>query len=185
MAQLLTKPQYVQFFVPTNRTESKMTSLFDGRYTLTVESYKTCADDAPHKSWKYTRGLIRNAEGEEIFDVHRNYSPFLSVPFTHNGCDYLVVGVSYMEGTLLNLTQRTAVPIRKDEFCFASGSIVDLAGCSWGASYEHRFYRVVPTPAGDTLEQICVPLEIADHEKEVLPGTLDEAGDADPGDDCQ
>lgn len=176
MIQVLTKSDYAPFFVPANIGKSQTVTLFDGRYTLTIESYNTCEPTDDHKTWPFTRGLIRDIAGEIIFDIHRNYHVFMYVPFTFNKCDYLVVGPAYMEGYLVNLTRHTAILITKDQFCFSEGSanpdgsIIDMVGCYWGANYEHRFYRVVSTKAGDTLDEIFAPFSIDFWEKEVDSG---------------
>ena len=142
-----------QFFVPTNLKGEQTRSLFDGRYTLTVQTYTTTEG-----AWEYTRGIVKDAVGDILFDVQRNYSDFLACPFTTNGNDYLVVGIHYQVPTLLNLTKKIAMTIENDSFCWSnmtaspSGKTLLLSGCFWGAGYEYRFYEVT----GDTLKRLTL-----------------------------
>jgi hypothetical protein len=131
-----------EFFVPDHlqSTEDPI-SLFDGRYTLTVENYSTKAG-----SWNYTRGLVKDATGTLVADVQRNYLNFLAVPLSANDRDLLVVGTSYMVPTLIDLTRRKSYQIDNEELCWANaylspdGHTLVADCCIWGGGYFYTFW---------------------------------------------
>jgi hypothetical protein len=128
------------YFVPANLESTEEVSIFEGRYTLTIETYLTRPG-----CWEYTRGIIK-AGNTILFEVQRNYSSFLHLEFLAHGHDFCIVGSSYMQPTLLDLTTRSIYPIDNDEFCWTgahlspSNRTLLIEGCYWGAPYEYKFY---------------------------------------------
>jgi hypothetical protein len=58
----------------------------------------------------------------------------------------MIVGSSYMQPNLLNLTNRKILSVENDNYCWAnvkiskSGKTLIVNGCYWASPYEYRFY---------------------------------------------
>lgn len=117
-----------------------------GNYKLIISSYKI-----QEGCWSYTKGEVRNKDGEVIFTVFRNYSDFLYRWIEHNnGNEYLLCGEDYQGYVILNLTQKKKhvyfpeSGIKGYGFCWVNIKEYDkdcedyllVEGCYWGAPYE-------------------------------------------------
>ena len=132
------------FFVPENLKSTKTLNLFDNQYTLIIETYST-----RQSCWDYTRGIIKDNNDNVLFDIQRNCADFMHIEFTTANNIFMIVGSSYIQPNLLNLTSRKILSVENDNYCWASAKVsksnetLIVMGCYWAHPYEHRFYDLI------------------------------------------
>lgn len=156
-------------------SSTKASPLFVGKYTLTVETYKTRPG-----AWDYTWGKITK-DGELVASIQRNYPHFLCQEI---GDESLVVGSRYIQSSIIDLKSRTSWDSPNDDFCWITTSIsphrktLAVTGCIWGDPTELQFYDL---SAGGTtslkqdfdLPGVNEPEELSDEEKAQWPSSSD------------
>ena len=87
------------FTADRQRGEGESFPSLSGRYTLTISEYRTKPE------WgDYSRGIVRDKEGNGVVDVKRNYGAFPFCFVEHpNGHEYLVCGEDYQGQTVVEL----------------------------------------------------------------------------------
>lgn len=151
------------FFVPENKAgEPKLYKSLSGRYTLTVQAYKTKPG-----CWNYSQGVV-SEDDRVIATIQRNYGTFHHGFFRQGETEWMVCGRSYMSQTFVNLSNGKVYDgeIDKSEFCWSnihpnpSGTLLLVVGCVWGAPYEYVVYDVSAVETSGVWKQ--VPL-MGDH----------------------
>lgn len=121
-----------------------------GNYKLLITYYKT-----EKGCWDYTKGVVFDKNGEEIFTIFRNYSSFIYKWVEHqNGNTYLLCGEDYQGYVVLNLTQKIKHVYFPESgfkgcgFCWVNiedydehDSTITVEGCYWGFPYEKIVYN--------------------------------------------
>lgn len=127
--------------------KDEVISLSD-KYTLTIENY-----NQGEEYWNLTKGIIRNSDGEIIFEIKRNYCDFWYKFISHlNGNDYLLCGEDYQGYNVLNLTTQKNYKYMSDGaaegfgFCWSSvesspnAKKILVCGCMWGGPYQYKIF---------------------------------------------
>jgi hypothetical protein len=139
------------FFVPEHRLEATAKIVLSpcARYRLEICEYST----GPN-TWNYSRGIVmRQADGQLIADVKRNYGHFWHAWVQHpNGNDYLLCGEDDQGYSVINLTTGASHVYFPETgyqgcgFCWAAvypspdGLVLAVDGCYWACPYEVVFY---------------------------------------------
>jgi len=149
-------------FVPENLREgSTITEASpSGKYNLTIDFYKTSK-----RTWDFTKGTVRRADGTIVSVVFRNYSSFWRcwAEDHPDGHDYLLCGEDYQGQTIIQLDTGE----RKDTmsegaekgfgFCWALAKVstdktlLAVVGCFWGGPYDCIIYDF-SNPMGELKE---------------------------------
>jgi len=138
------------FFKQNNLVEDseKIETSPSGKYKLTISKYTT-----KKGCWNYSRGIIKNKNGDIIADVKRNYHhfPFHWVENHPNGHDYLICGEDYQGQTIIELDtdkRKDYLPEAAKKgfgFCWVSyeaspnKKVLAVNGCVWAGPYEVVF----------------------------------------------
>lgn len=117
-----------------------------GNYKLVIVSY-----DTGEGYWNYTKGIVYDKSGEEIFTIFRNYASFRYRWIEHqNGNEYLLCGEDYQGYVTINLTEKKKYVYFHENgfkgwgFCWIDVKEYDreiddtirVEGCYWGAQFE-------------------------------------------------
>jgi hypothetical protein len=118
------------------------------KYKLSISNYTT-----KKGCWNYSRGIVKNKNGDIIADVKRNYHqfPFCWVEDHPNGHDYLICGEDYQGQTIIELDTGKRVDYLPEAakkgygFCWVATHIspdkltLAVEGCVWAGPYEIVF----------------------------------------------
>lgn len=103
-----------EHFTDDNFLSSESQPIFGGRYTLTIETYKT--------GWDYKWGKVFDTEGRLVVSIQHDYSIFIHSEVTVNGNDYMLTTSCYAAGMLINLTTKK-IKMATDTYHWWGGSI--------------------------------------------------------------
>ena len=91
-----------EFDKPISIDSTYIRNSSSGNYILTISSYKI-----KEGCWNYTKGIVYDKDGKELFTIFRNYGRFPYQWVEHkNGNEYLLCVEYYQGYVILNLTQK-------------------------------------------------------------------------------
>lgn len=169
---------------PKKLESSKELQSPSGKYTLTIQSFKTGKG-----TWNFTQGIVyKTGDKKPIATVKRNYSrfPHLFVEGHQNGHDYLICGEDYQGQTVIELDtgeRRNNMSFGAHlggGFCWSSykfdtqSKLLVVCGCHWACPYEYRFFDFADPMNGWQEVQADTEIEYSeDKEPDILPdGTV-------------